>query len=134
MGPRRASKHLQKTLTRVGGSGDGLTRVALPEMGDAGLLHGVQARCSTAAGGESATVLLGRNGPLATPPVEGDLTYESAATAYNASASNADLRDTLPFPYAFYAPGRVMDLAMLVTGMGAADFTLVVDLDFEVEP
>jgi hypothetical protein len=103
-------------------------------MGDAGALHGVQARCDAGSGGESATVLLGRNGVLGAPPVEGDLTYESAATAFTASATTADLRDPLAFPYAFYAAERTMDLAMLVTGMGAGDFTLVVDLDFEVDP
>jgi hypothetical protein len=103
-------------------------------MGESGLIHGVQARRSVGLGGGSATIFIGRTGPLTDPPVEGDLSYESAATAFVVSPYNADLRDTLPFPYAYQSPGRLMDLAMAVTGMGAADFTLVIDIDFEVEP
>jgi hypothetical protein len=126
--------HVQKTLTRAQAGGNGIARVAVPELGTSGLLHGVVARCSDAVGGESATVFLGRRGTLANPPIDGDLTYESAATVFVLSATTADLRDPLPFPYAYKSPGALMDLAFIVTGMGASDFTLVIDIDAELDP
>lgn len=128
----RVSKTLRVTLTRDQLDGDGIEQVAIPQLGSNGRISGVQARCTDGAGGESATIIIGKNGTLANPWVEDDTAYESAATAFTVSATTADLRDPTSFPYPYEAISD-MQLAMVVTGMGASDFTLVITIDYEVE-